>query len=223
MSPTTGPPSAPPLDESPHSVADCAFAFAVPTRQSEFERGTDGRGRDFVPGMLDANPGRSSASIWAEYAPIANYALGLLSEAATAGALAVPDVTFARWSQLFRERPVVVLFAHCRHGQPDAVEFAGGLVPAPQVARAVPPDFSGVLDFTVCHSLELAAAVKTRAPHCQLVLNKGETALDERLAILRQVLRLLGTGRFSYPAATAEVRLTLIRGAQRGAFSRAAI
>ena len=215
MSPTTGPPSAPPLDEAPHSVADCALAFAVPTRYSEFERAIharDGRGRDFVPAMLAANPGRTPASIWADYAPMADYARTLLSEAAVACALAVSDVTFARWSQLFRERPVLVLFAHCRPGRPDAVEFADGLVPAPEVARAVPPDFSGVIDFTVCYSLELYAAVKTRASHCQLVLNKGETALNERLAFLRQVLRLLAGGCYSYPAATAEVRLALIRG-----------
>jgi hypothetical protein len=174
----------------------------------------DGGHRDFVPRLVEANPGRSLAAIWADYAPMATYALDLVAEARGLGAFTETDVSFARWSRLLHVHPVVVLFAHCRRGEPDAVEFAGGLYAVADVANAIPPYFSGVLDFTVCYSLQLAAAIKTRASRSQLILNKRETALDQRLALLRQALRLLAGGGFSYPGAIAEVRLALIRGGQ---------
>jgi hypothetical protein len=47
-----------------------------------------------------------------------------------------------------------------------------------------------------------------------VILNKREARLDVRLAIFRQVLRLLGSGKVSYVAAMAEVHLAMIRKGQ---------
>jgi hypothetical protein len=212
MLPTPGQPAAlSPGDEPPHSPADCAVAFAIPVRRDQFERGAQSANCDFVPRLVEANPGRSLASLWEEYCPLAGYALDLAAEARRAGALVEEDVSITGWSRLLRHRPVVVLVAHWRRGEADAIEFAESLYPPNEVADAVPADFSGVLDFTTCYSLHLAAAVKTRARRSQVILNRYEARLDFRLAMLRQTLRLLQNGKFSYVAAMAQVHLALIR------------
>jgi len=214
MSPRNEPmPARFPLEEETvHSPADCALAFAVPMRWAEFERSLGGANRDFVPRLMEANPGRSAASVWEEYALIAKYALDLSARAKRAGALIEFDATYAAWRRALERKPVTVLFAHCRHAAFDAVEFADGLYTVADVAAAVPTDFAGVLDFAVCYSLQLGQAIKARAPRSQVLMNKHETALDLRLAMLRQALHLIADGGYSYPAAMTEVRLALTHG-----------
>lgn len=211
MLPRTGPTDPDSLrDERLHSPADCALVFAVPTTRDEFQRCAGDPRHDFVPRLIEANPGQSQGAVWAGYAPMAEYALDLTREASRAGALIAFDASFDRWRQTLNERPVVILFAHCRPGIPDAVEFADGLYDVDDLAQVVPRDFRGVLDFTVCYSLPLIRAIKNIAPRSQIIANKNETALDERLALLRQTLRLLAAGGFSYPGAAAKVHLLLL-------------
>jgi hypothetical protein len=187
-------------EERQHSPAECALVFAVPTWREEFERAARGPG-DFVPRMVKGNPGRSLQSLWIEYAQVAEYARMLSAEARAMGALTTSNASLACWRSALRQRPVNVLFAHCRPGEPGAVEFADGLYGVEEVATAVPREFEGVIDFAVCHSLQLSRLVKLRAPRSQVIGNLQATGLDTRLALLRQTLRLVAAGGNSYPGA----------------------
>ena len=52
------------------------------------------------------------------------------------GALTTSNASLACWRSALRQRPVNVLFAHCRPGEPGAVEFADGLYGVEEVAAA---------------------------------------------------------------------------------------
>ena len=204
-----------PLEEVRHAPADCALLVAVPADRAGFERAAKAPDRDFVARLMEANRGRTAASVWSDYARIADYTVELAREARKAGATTIMDASFACWKLALPGRPVVVLFAHCRPGEPDAIEFADGIYPVQEVARAVPPDCTAVLDFAVCYSLQLYKMIKQVAPRCTVIVNKQETPLDFRLALVRQAMRLLATGKYSYPGAMTEARLALIRGGRQ--------
>ena len=156
--------------------------------------------------------------VWEIYEPYARLALAVAREAESQGVLVRLRASREDWRSLLRHRSAVALFAHRRNERPedpvDRIEFADRCYAIPELVPAIPEDYEGVLDFTVCYSLALAPAVKTARPRCTVVMNKRAARLDYRLAIYRQLLRLLATGGFSYVDALAEVQLALLRHAK---------
>ncbi len=62
-----------------------------------------------------------------------------------------------------------------------AVEFSDGLRTISEVVEAVPENYTGVLDMTVCNSVLLGAAIKKHRRNCQVLINRYPTELDIRL------------------------------------------
>ncbi len=71
------------------------------------------------------------------------------------------------------------------------LELADGTYPGARVAQALPPDFRGVFDLTVCFSVVLAECIKRAVPRCLILANREPTAPAIRLPIVRETIKLL--------------------------------
>jgi hypothetical protein len=195
--------------------AQCALAIALPLSETEFFADASRAAKDFVPRWLEQHQGWDPRRVWQRYEPYARFALHVAAQTREAGVLVRLRASLADWAGLLRERHAVALFAHlCGEAGNVRVEFADGLHPMDELLAAIPADHGGTLDLTVCNSLELVRAIKTRCPRCTVISNKREARLDYRLAIYRQAVQLLATRRFSYVDALAEVQLAVLQHAR---------
>jgi hypothetical protein len=71
----------------------------------------------------------------------------------------------------------------CHLAPARAVEFADGLRTVPEVVDAVPTDFDGVLDLTVCNSVILGEAIKRERPRCLVPVNRYPAGLAARMTL----------------------------------------
>jgi hypothetical protein len=71
------------------------------------------------------------------------------------------------------------------------VELTDGFASIPELINAIPPDYDGVIDLSVCHSTLIAEPIKRARPRCLVISNRRPAALAARLIRYRYVLRQL--------------------------------
>jgi hypothetical protein len=196
--------------ESGNRLRHCGLLVAVPlTREQFFADVTDAR-KEFIRRWVASFGGYSVAGLWSDYQPIAAYALQIVKEARQGGVAAVTNASFGSWAEMTAARNVVTLVAHWVGGPPGAIEYADGPHVLDDVVAALPRDFDGVLDLTVCHSTCAIAAIKRARPRCSVLANRNPANLDLRLAMYRQVLRLIGREGTGYTEALRRVHLAAL-------------
>lgn len=62
-----------------------------------------------------------------------------------------------------------------------AVEFSDGMFTVSELIEAVPQDFSGFLDLTVCNSVIPANSIRHRRPNCLVAANRSPAELRSRM------------------------------------------
>lgn len=72
-----------------------------------------------------------------------------------------------------------------------AIEFSEGMYSVRELMSAVPDDFSGVLDLTVCNSVIIGEVVKNFRPDCIVAVNRYPAELYVRMAFYKQAITLL--------------------------------
>lgn len=75
-------------------------------------------------------------------------------------------VTLATLPKLFAA-PVpemIAIVSHWQTGEPSRIEFFDGMATIDEVAEQIPEDFAGIIDLNVCQSLDLALAIRSKAP-----------------------------------------------------------
>lgn len=72
-----------------------------------------------------------------------------------------------------------------------AIEFHDGLKTIDQVTRAIPTDFDGVIDLTVCNSVLLAESIKRRRRRALIICNKRPAAIQARLIRYKYIIKEL--------------------------------
>jgi len=100
--------------------------------------------------------------------------------------------------------------AAVRPGGPG-VEFVDGGVDVDRVVAAVPPNFSGVLDLTVCNSTLLAEQVRRRCRFGLVIANAFPATLQTRMELYDAAMRLVQHEGVSYQDAVFMVRSRLRR------------
>jgi len=73
----------------------------------------------------------------------------------------------------------------------SSVEFSDGLFSIHDVVRAVPADFAGILDLTVCNSIMLGEEIRKKCDDCVVIINEKAASFDFRFALYRQIIRSL--------------------------------
>lgn len=69
-----------------------------------------------------------------------------------------------------------------------AVEFADGMKTIGEAVDAIPADFSGFFDLTVCNSAIVGDAIKADRPTCTVAVNRYPTEPHIRLALYRRMI-----------------------------------
>lgn len=185
---------------TPYLPRDCALALAFPLSREEFFHSAQSEPEDgFIRTWIRRYPGYPLEQLWLDFAPVARYADCLATTASDLGVLVERGTDLACWVAALSQRRVTTLVAHWspREGQ-DFIQFADGFVLSRDCAESLPNPFYGVLDMTICRSVRLIESIKSRRPQCTILANKNTASLNLRLAIYRQALRLLATGKYSF-------------------------
>lgn len=191
----------------PDRLQDCGLAFALPLSRDAFVEDFDNPAKDFVRNWVSQFEGLSLDRLWSGYARLAAYARLIASEAEALGVWVLTEVTLDSWAALTLARPITTLVAHWAENGLDGVEFSTGIVQLEQVCAALPRRYSGLIDLTVCHSAQAIAPFKRARPGCTVLANREPARLDIRLAMYRQILRLLNYERTTYVDAAARVHM----------------
>lgn len=76
-----------------------------------------------------------------------------------------------------------------------AIELFDGMHSVEELIAAIPPDFDGLIDLTICHSVILAAAIREQREACLVVANRRPAQLRIRLALYELAVRDLAERR----------------------------
>jgi hypothetical protein len=90
------------------------------------------------------------------------------------------------------------------------LELSDGLKTAEELFAAIPPEFAGVLDLSVCNSFALGESIKRRRQHCLVIENVFLARIDLRLVRYALVLDRLARRPARYTDALVEVNQALI-------------
>jgi hypothetical protein len=91
--------------------------------------------------------------------------------------------------EIFRRRQLLPTDPLFRGGA--GAEFEEGFRSVNEILSCFPPEFSGLVDLTVCNSVLLAESIRRAYPDCLVLANEDLAYLDFRLATYAQVIRSL--------------------------------
>ena len=169
--------------------SDCALLVAVPLQRSEFLADL-AAGTDFLAQFVAAQRSRDIDILWATYDASAGVAAASAERARRHGVTVVQRAGLADFARALNAFQVVTLVAHWRAGG-LAIEFADGLAPIERVVAAVPQDFDGVLDLTICNAGLLAQEIRRRCPRGQIIDNSFPATLDMGLEFYNATMDLM--------------------------------
>jgi hypothetical protein len=188
-------------------LQDCGLAFALPLSRDAFLDDYENPSKDFVRNWVMQFEGLSLNRLWLGYSALADYARLVAAEAEALGVRVLTEVTLKSWAALTLARPITTLVAHWAESGLHGVEFSSGIVQLDEVCAALPGEYRGVLDLTICHSSQAIAPLKRARPQCTVLANREAARLDIRLAMYRQIVRILNHERINYVDAAARVHM----------------
>ena len=149
----------------------------------------NGGNSDFLKSMADGQSIDDAGHLWKFYRPVAMRLSGLLSSYKSAGATVMTNFRCDDLSRIDRYDAVILIAHHM--SDRDAIELCDGPVDTSEIVRAIPSEYSGVLDMSSCHSSSFQLEIKMHAPSSHIIATKSETSLGVRIAIYEQVLHRL--------------------------------
>jgi hypothetical protein len=104
---------------------------------------------------------------------------------------------------------VATIFAH-HDDSISQVEMADGLQPVTTIMEHFPDAYDKILDLTLCRSIPLQTAIRTRFKKCLVVANKLEANPEFRLLCYSKAISYLQSADMSYVDAISKVRISII-------------
>lgn len=92
----------------------------------------------------------------------------------------------------------------------NRIEFFDGFHSINNVAKAIPKNYEGIIDFTVCNSVLIGNIVK-RHRRCIVLVNEKPTSLLFRMLFYKGVIELLFRIEINYIKAVAEIRKNILK------------
>jgi hypothetical protein len=96
----------------------------------------------------------------------------------------------------------------------NRIEFFDQFHSIEEVKAAIPEDYDGLLDFTVCNSVLIGNAIKRRR-QCIVLVNEKPTSLDIRMVVYKGMIELLTRSDVSYMEAAAAIRREILQEGKR--------
>ena len=204
------------LDVRAVTPRDCTLAVAIPLTRVEFLDDLRAPEKDFAKSYARRFGGFSDDDVWTRYERYARLVRSVADEVEAAGVRVIRGARFAALTAALTERHVFTLVAHWRNHEHDAargrIELTDGLREIDDVVAAIPPDYRGVIDLTVCHSVLLGDGIARLRPDCVVIMNRGNAKLDYRCIVYRHVIRQISHRPESYVDVVARLRVALLKG-----------
>ena len=194
-----------------HSPRDCGLALGIPLEREVFLRDLEpGSQKDLAP-SLKRMWGLRPEALWHRYERSSKLAQIVAAETVGHGATVAPAARLANLTELCRSHEVVTLIAHwTQRDGVDMFEFADRLVSADELRDAVPVEFSGILDLTICQSSRVGEHIKRARPDSLVVENEMNADLDFNLILYRHVIARLACDETDYLTAMTDLRVDLL-------------
>jgi hypothetical protein len=92
----------------------------------------------------------------------------------------------------------------------NRIEFFDQLHSVEDFVTAIPQNYGGLIDFTVCNSVLIANAIK-RKRHCIVLVNKELATLEFRMVIYKGIIEILSRIDTDYMNAAAKIRQQILK------------
>ncbi len=195
--------------------ADCLLAIALPVSEQAIMHDISlGDEKDFARHLLRSTGAQDAADLWHNrgYGAFMTRFTQNLLELQSLGITVMPIFKLSDLRDIcMPDKPayrVVTLFAHWSNGC-NRVELSDGLHAAETVATSIHPDYKGIFDLTVCHSVEMQKAIKSVRPGCIVMANERTANLQFRAVFYKNLIKLLAIKPLNYLDAYTELRLML--------------
>jgi hypothetical protein len=200
------------LFDHPTTPSNCTLGLALPTSLDELHQHlAQPEKYDFATHLGHLYGSDEAIQIWeAGYQALSRKITSTLSEVEEHGVQIIRGLKLGDLRYL-REGAVTTLIAHWGEQQ-SGVELADGIHSPGTIAEAMPENYRGVLDLTVCYSSILLDTIKRSHPNCIVVANKGAAILEFRLIFYKYLIRMMATKSIHYVDATTQLRLLLLNG-----------
>jgi hypothetical protein len=93
-----------------------------------------------------------------------------------------------------------------------AVEFSSGFEPLSNIVAGLSADCTCLFDLTICNSVLLGEEIRRKCRRAVVMMNADAAAPDVRLAVYRQIIRVMGKRHWSYQQAAMRLRAYLMEG-----------
>lgn len=174
-------------------ASTCKVALCIPADRRELdEYVAEPRGRDFL----------SSQAI-----TVRQYEREIIGPVTRArelwqrlGVEVYSGVTLTTLPILFAEPEpaMVAIVSHWQTGDPPKIEFFDGMAAIDEVAEQIPADFGGIIDLNVCQSLDLALAIRRKAPDSHPKWSNQPTIPAFWFSVYSEAFKLMAETNASY-------------------------
>lgn len=176
----------------------CLLCIALPTTYEEFIELTSSEERsNFVwynyvrPYNLYTQDAR-----WKQYQVLLEIIMDTVNEVREAGGNVILSFS-GKDLERIADYDVVTIVAHWIESK-GCLEFFDGFYTPEKFIEWMPANFIGLLDLTVCYSVQLISKIKEQYSGCLTLSNSEATQLEFRLPFYKAIIKLLKISPMSY-------------------------
>jgi len=186
----------------------CLLAIALPLTEVDFYNDLKGNAQKDYAKSRKRKLHFNDRALWEiDHMPIVNLIQSISKELKSYGLTVLNNFKFPDLA-LLAQYEVVTIVAHFLK-KDKKVEFYDGLFSNSDVEHQIPTDFMGIIDLTICHSVELQNEIKFSGRKCIVIANEHAADLELRLILYYNLIKLLTKKDKSYIDAYSEIRITL--------------
>lgn len=188
--------------------SDCFLGVALPLSKEDLEVHWDNTEADFIQHMKSSRSYTSPKDLWEVYQKPANSLIKMMEEVSRLGVNVIKRLQSDDLAQVSSR--AITIFAHYSTGHNKA-ELSDGLISPDQLANCLPKDYTGVVDLTLCNSINLAEPIKRRFKSNALVIsNKHPATLSIRIILYKYLIQYLHSHDISYVVAVPKIRKMIL-------------
>jgi len=182
----------------------CFLGVALPLSKKDLELGWNDKEADFIQHMKRSRKYESSLDLWEVYKSLANSLIRMMDEVEKQGVYVVRRLNVGDLATV--KESAIAIFAHYSK-KLDRVELSDGLFTPEQFANSFSGDYSGVIDLTLCNSINLEPAIKGRFKSKAMVISNTYPArLSVRIILYKHLIKYLNQYDTSYISAVPKIR-----------------
>lgn len=188
----------------------CLLGITLPMTYEEFIEFSSSKERsDFIWANYEVKYNFNQDRKWQEYKKLLEIIKDIATEVCDAGGHVLYSFSGKDLKKI-ANYDVVTIIAHWAENK-SSIELYDSSYSPEEFVKCIPIGFSGLLDLTICHSVQLIGIIKEHFPNSLLLTNSGTTQLEFRLLLYKAIINLLKVSPMSYMDAYTYLMKQLIK------------